>query len=189
MPGQRTVNVVALAVRGSGPSAKRFGLIDAFLPKNGREYDGHNEQKRYVEAGADHGADVEIAAAAAAFGVRRHAHGDACACGGRTGWPMCCAVRVQPGCSRWAHSRKQIQSAVFGSKVSGPCFSPRDEEHRQTDSFKCCCSSDVADRLSAADGERDRTPRSSACVGLAARTQRASTAPTRISQLEQKPLC
>ena len=59
---------------------------------------------------------------------------------------------------------------------------------RQTDSFKCCCSSDVADRLSAADGERDRTPRSSACVGLAARTQRASTAPTRISQLEQKPL-
>ena len=47
---------------------------------------------------------------------------------------------------------------------------------------------DVGDRLSAADGERDRTPCSSACVGLAARTQRAPTAPTRISQLEQKPL-
>ena len=29
---------------------------------------------------------------------------------------------------------------------------------------------DVGDRLSAADGERDRTPCSSACVGLAART-------------------
>ena len=81
-----------MAVRVSGPSAKRFGLIDAFLPtKNGREYDGKNEQKRDIEARADHGADVEIAAAAAAFGVRRHAHGDACACGGRTGSP--CAVR------------------------------------------------------------------------------------------------
>ena len=90
--GQRTVNVVALAVRVSRPSAKRFGLIDAFfLPKNGREYDHNNEQKRDIEAGADHGAEVEIAAAAAAFGVRRHAHGDACACGGRTG--SRCAVR------------------------------------------------------------------------------------------------
>ena len=89
--GQRTVSVVAFAVRVSGPSAKRFGLIGAFLPKNGREYDGNNEQKRDIEARADHGADVEIAAAAAAFGVRRHAHGDACACGGRQG--RRCAVR------------------------------------------------------------------------------------------------
>ena len=89
--GQRTVRFFALAVRGGGPFAKRFGLIGAFLPKNGREYDGKNEQKCHVEAGADDGADVEIAAAAAAFGVRRHAHGDACACGGRTGSP--CAVR------------------------------------------------------------------------------------------------
>ena len=73
--GQRTVNVVALAVRGSGPIAKRFGLIDAFLPKpSGREYDGKNEHKCEVEAGADDGADVEIAAAAAAFDVRRYAH-------------------------------------------------------------------------------------------------------------------
>jgi hypothetical protein len=60
--------------------------------------------------------------------------------------------------------------------------------HRQTD-FEVALH-DVGDRLSAADGERDtvglRARR--ACVGLAARTQRAPTAPTRISQLEQKPL-
>ena len=43
--GQRTVFVVALAVRVSGPSAKRFGLIDAFGLGNGREYDGNNEEK------------------------------------------------------------------------------------------------------------------------------------------------
>ena len=116
--GQRTVNVVALAVRGGGPFAKRFGLIGAFLPKNGREYDGKNEQKCHVEAGADHGADVEIAAAAAAFGVRRHAHGDACACGGRTGSPMCCAVRVQLGCSR------ACVAPQTKLHFDGPCFSP-----------------------------------------------------------------
>ena len=75
MPGQRTVNVVALAVRGGGPSTKRLGLLDAFGPENGREYDTRQQEIGYVEAGADGGADVERAAAAAAFDVRRYAHG------------------------------------------------------------------------------------------------------------------
>ena len=75
MTGQRTVNVVALAVRGGGPSAKRLGLLDAFGPENGREYDTRQQQIGYVEAGADGGAVVERAAAAAAFDVRRYAHG------------------------------------------------------------------------------------------------------------------
>ena len=83
------------------------------MPKNGREYDGKNEQKCHVEAGADDGADVEIAAAAAAFGVRRHAHGDACACGGRTRVAMCCAVRVQLGCSRACESHRNERRFEF----------------------------------------------------------------------------
>ena len=78
MPGQRTVNVVALAVRGGGPSAKRLGLLDAFGPENGREYETRQQEIGYVEAGADGGADVERAAAAAAFDVRRYAHCNWC---------------------------------------------------------------------------------------------------------------
>jgi hypothetical protein len=42
---------------------------------------------------------VERAAAAAAFDVRRYAHGNACACGGRTGSPMCCGVCSGAGCN------------------------------------------------------------------------------------------
>ena len=75
MTGQRTVNVVALAVRGGGPSAKRLGLLNAFGPENGREYETRQQEIGYVEAGADGGAVVERAAAAAAFDVRRYAHG------------------------------------------------------------------------------------------------------------------
>ena len=47
------------------------------------------------------------------------------------------------------------------------------KQDRQTDTELELALHDVGDRLSAADGERDRTPCSSACVGLAARTQRA----------------
>ena len=74
MTGQRTVNVVGLAVRGGGPSAKRLGLLNAFGPENGREYETRQQEIGYVEAGADGGAVVERAAAAAAFDVRRYAH-------------------------------------------------------------------------------------------------------------------
>ena len=38
---------------------------------------------------------------------------------------MCCAVRVQLGCSRACESHRN-EAAL---RISGPCFSPRDEEH------------------------------------------------------------
>ena len=82
-------------------------------------------------------------------------------------------------------SERSRRAGQRGGTTSAPHIIDRQTD-RQT--FKCCCGDVGGDRLSAADGERDRTPCSSACVGLAARTQRASTAPTRISQLEQKPL-
>ena len=87
---QRTAIVVADAVGGGGPGAKRLGLIDASGLPDERENDGEDDFEGNVEAGADHRAHVESAAAAAAFDVRSHAHGDACACDGRTGSPMCC---------------------------------------------------------------------------------------------------
>ena len=63
-----------MAVCGGGPSAKRLGLLNVFGPENDREYDTRQQQIGYVEAGADGGAVVERAAAAAAFDVRRYAH-------------------------------------------------------------------------------------------------------------------
>ena len=85
---QRTVNGVAFAVREGGPSAKRLGLLVVRgRPKEGA-YDAGNQEKDKVEGGGDGRAHVERAAAAAAFEVRSHAHGDACACGGRTGSPI-----------------------------------------------------------------------------------------------------
>ena len=65
-----------MAVCGGGPSAKRLGLLNVFGPENDREYDTRQQQIGYVEAGADGGAVVERAAAAAAFDVRRYAHGE-----------------------------------------------------------------------------------------------------------------
>ena len=77
--GQRTAIVVAFTVRFGGPFAKRLGLRRVTLYPRERDNDAGDQRKEHVEAGADHRAHVESAAAAAAFDVRRHAHGDACA--------------------------------------------------------------------------------------------------------------
>ena len=43
---------------------------------------------------------------------------------------MCCAVRVQLGCSRACESHRN-EAAL---RISGPCFSPRDEEENGSSS-------------------------------------------------------
>ena len=92
--GQLTVNVVAFAVRVRGAGAKGRGLLDASgLPRE--VHTEENDHQECVEAGANHRAHVESAAAATAFDVRRHAHGEACACNGRIGSAMCY------NCGRW----------------------------------------------------------------------------------------
>ena len=93
--GQRTAIVVAFTVRFGGPFAKRLGLRRVTLYPRERDNDAGDQRKEHVEAGADHRAHVESAAAAAAFDVRRHAHGEACACNGRIGSAMCY------NCGRW----------------------------------------------------------------------------------------
>ena len=87
--------VVAFTVRGGGPFAKRLGLRRVTLYPRERDNDAGDQRKEHVEAGADHRAHVESAAAAAAFDVRRHAHNEACACNGRIGSAMCY------NCGRW----------------------------------------------------------------------------------------
>ena len=72
--GQRTAKFVALTVRGVGPSAKGLGMLDVFPRSGKREHEAEDQKKGNVEAGADHHAHVERAAAAAAFDVRWHAH-------------------------------------------------------------------------------------------------------------------
>ena len=49
-------------------------MLDVFLRSGKREHEAEDQKKGNVEAGADHHAHVERAAAAAAFDVRWHAH-------------------------------------------------------------------------------------------------------------------